>query len=199
VHVQAVDKVGRRSRYGIVWHNHGLRDDDVIDLDGHLVTSLERTLFDLGCSSSRVTSVAAMDFATKPQFQTGLGGTIHGIEKDALFESIRSRGTARGCRSALLAVSFSDNGAGSPAESASRVNIDLAGFPSPQLQTPLPREDGGFDYLDLDWEQFGRFGECDGDGKYVEDRYTKGLTPRQVLKAEKDREDRIRLHRPFGA
>lgn len=199
VHLMAAGRVGRRSRRGTVWHNHRLDDADVTELHGFLVTSLARTLFDLSSSMPHVSGVATIDAGTRPTFRTGLGSAVDGVTKAELLESFAARGSARGIRRALRCVSFSDPRSGSAGESVSRWNMHVLGFPAPDLQVPFEREDGGFDVVDFDWPEWGRFGEFDGFGKYVREEYTGGRSIQDVVWDEKRREDRIRRHRPYSS
>lgn len=199
VHLMAAGRVGRRSRRGTIWHNHRLEDADVVDLHGFLVTSLPRTLFDMAASMPGASAVAAIDGATRPAFRSGLGSTVAGVPKAELVESFVARGSARGIRRAIRCASFSDSRSGSAGESVSRWNMHVLGFPAPELQVPFEREDFGFDIVDFDWPAHGRFGEFDGFGKYVREQYTHGRQIEDVVWREKQREDRIRRHRPYSS
>jgi hypothetical protein len=199
VHLMAAGKVGRRTRGDVVWHNHRLDDRDVVEIDGFTATSLERTLFDLAASRTPEAGVAAIDAGVRPHFLSGLGTPVLGPAKDELLEAFKARRRARGVRQALGCAAFADPRSGSAGESVSRWNLHRLGFPAPELQVPFERDDGGFDIVDFDWPEHHRFGEFDGFGKYVRERYTKGRTIEEVVWAEKQREDRVRRHRPFGS
>lgn len=196
VHVMAASLRGRRSRRGIAWHNHVLRDDDVTECGGHLVTTLERTLWDLATGSPPAAALAALDVGIRPRLQSPLGGLFDGVPPEELRERFAARSPARGSRNAATLASFCDARSGSPGESLSRWNIHALGFPRPELQVPFPRDDGGVDIVDFDWPAHRTFGEFDGRGKYLRDEYTAGRSADQVVWEEKLREDRIRLHRP---
>ncbi|MDR5699319.1 hypothetical protein [Agromyces aerolatus] len=79
VHVMAASLRGRRSRRGIAWHNHALREEEISEFGGHLVTSLERTLWDLATWCPRPAAVAALDAGVRPRLETPLGGPVTGI------------------------------------------------------------------------------------------------------------------------
>ncbi|MGR0218813.1 hypothetical protein [Agromyces sp. ZXT2-6] len=199
VHLMAAGKVGRRSRGDVVWHNHGLDDRDIVEIDGFTATSLERTLFDLAASRSPHAGVAAVDAGIRPGFVSGLGTPVQGLRKDELVEAFEARRRARGVRQALVCATFADPRSGSAGESVSRWQLHRLGFPAPELQVPFARPDGGVDIVDFDWPEYRRFGEFDGFGKYVREQYTGERTIEQVVWAEKQREDRVRRHRPYGS
>lgn len=199
VHLMAAGRIGRRSRRGTIWHNHRLEDVEVTELHGFLVTSLIRTLFDMASSMPQASGIAAIDAGTRSAFRSGLGSTVAGVPKAELVESFAARGSVRGIRRAITCASFSDPRSGSAGESVSRWNMHVLGFPAPELQVPFEREDGGFDVVDFDWPGFGRFGEFDGFGKYVREQYTHGRRMEDIVWAEKQREDRVRRHRPYSS
>lgn len=199
VHVMAAGKVGRRTRRGVIWHNHRLEDKDLAIVDGFRVTSLERTLFDIAASSARVAGIAAVDAGIRASFVSGLGTRVEGVPKEELITAFAARAGARGLRGALACARFADPRSGSAGESVSRWNLHRLGFPSPELQVPFERDDGGHDVVDFDWPEHGRFGEFDGFGKYVRERYTGGRPIEEVVWDEKRREDRVRRHRPFAS
>lgn len=197
VHVMAAGKVGRRTGSGVVWHNHRLADENVVELHGFLVTSLERTLFDIAATRGPAAALAALDVGVRASFPTGLGSTVEGIPRDELIEAFAARRGSRGVRSALTCAGLADPRSGSPGESVSRWHIHRLGFPAPDLQVPFERDDGTEEIVDFDWPEHDRFGEFDGFGKYVRERYTGGRTIDEVVWAEKQREDRLRRHRPY--
>lgn len=199
VHLMAAGKVGRRTRGDVVWHNHRLGDRDIVVVDGFRATSLERTLFDLATSRATQAGVAAIDAGIRPRFLSGLGTPVLGLRKEELIDAFQARCRARGVRQALVCAAFADPRSGSAGESVSRWNLHRLGFPPPELQVPFERDDGGFDIVDFDWPEHHRFGEFDGYGKYVRERYTEGRTIEDVVWAEKQREDRLRRHRPSSS
>ncbi|BDZ54789.1 hypothetical protein [Agromyces marinus] len=199
VHVMGNGKVGRRTRRGIVWHNHALGSGDVVELNGFQVTSLERTAFDIACSRGMEAGVAAVDAALRDRFVTGLGTSVSGVQRDALLDMFEARRGARGIRTALSCARFGDGRSGSAGESISRWNLHRLGFPPPELQVAFARDGGGFDIVDFDWPEHGRFGEFDGFGKYVRAPLTGGRSIEEVVWDEKRREDRVRRHRPFAS
>ena len=195
----AAGRVGVRSQRGIRWHNDAVRDDEVVDVGGFLVTALDRTLVDLARCCSFASAVAAVDAGIAPWISSPIIGRVRGVERERLRDLIAAMPGRRGVRAARVSIDFADPRSGSAGESVSRANIHLTGFPAPELQVPLARYDGGIDVVDFDWPELGRFGEFDGWGKYLRAEYIGDKSIEEVLLAEKDREDRVRRHRPFGA
>lgn len=198
VQLIAAGRVGVRTQRGISWHNDAIRDSEIAEVGGFLVTNLERTLVDLARACSFPSAVAALDAGIRTSFDSPVAGRVRGVESGRLSELVNAAARRRGVRAARRAVAFADARSGSAGESVSRANLHLLGFSAPELQVPFRRDDGGFDIVDFDWPALGRFGEFDGRGKYLRDEYTGEREIEEVVLAEKDREDRIRRHRPLG-
>jgi len=198
VQLIAAGRVGVRSQRGIRWHNDSVRDVDLVELGGFVVTSLERTLVDLARTCPFASAIAALDAGIGEWIESPVAGRVRGASTDRLDELVVASSGQRGIRAARASVGFADARSGSAGESVSRANMHLLGFPAPELQVPFRRYDGGTDIVDFDWPLLGRFGEFDGRGKYLREEYTAQMPIEEILLAEKDREDRIRRHRPFG-
>jgi len=197
VHCSAAGRVGARTRRGIVWHNDRLRDHDVAEVDGVLVTALPRTLLDLARVLPFSAAVALLDHGVRAQLVTPFGVRMPGAEPSELAEDLRAIAGGRGVRHARSVVEFCDPRSASPGESVSRANMHLLGFPPPELQVPFPRADGnGVDVVDFDLPALGTFGEFDGRAKYERAEFTRGRTMADVMWDEKLREQRLRVHRP---
>ena len=159
---------------------HGaLITDDVTRIDGLAVTSLPRTLADLGRTLEPGWALAALDEALRERACS---------EAEVQAVLARMRGIP-GIRKARRVLGLADARAESPAESLSRMMLVDAGLPPDDLQRVLPYP-GGEDRVDFWWDA-GVVGEFDGELKYHA-HARPGLTPAQVLWAEKQREDRIR-------
>lgn len=89
------------------------------------------------------------------------------------------------------AWNFADPGSDSVGESWSRALIHEFGFAAPDLQVSVLTDKGTY-WVDFCWDSGRVIGEFDGAVKYYEERYLRGKDPRQVLHAEKEREDAIR-------
>jgi hypothetical protein len=139
-------------------HRATLTADDMTTLDGVPVTSVARTLVDLGRSTSTSCAVAAIDSALNRDLVTY-------AQIDAVL--VRCWNWP-GIRRAQRAVRLSDGRAESPLESISRLVIGWLHLPRPEPQalahdrfgTPVGR-------LDFYWDDFGVAGEADGAVKYT--------------------------------
>jgi len=198
VHLSAFGRPGLHSKNEVIYHHHGVADDEITEMNGLLVTTLTRTMLDVARTASFASAVAMLDYGTRRRVPLPDGTVVPGVEKAALRDAVDAAGPVAGVRKARLAIAFCDNRAGSVGESLSRVQVHLCGFPPPELQVEYPRRDGGKDIVDFRWEQRqkGRtlrlFGEFDGKVKYTRDEYTHGLPVEEVVWQEKLREDRLR-------
>ena len=155
-------------------HRATLDDRDVVVRDGVPVTSVARTLVDLGRSSSTASAVAVADAALH-------GGMVTGSELDAVV--IRCWNWP-GIRRAIRAIDLADGRAESPLESVSRLVIRWLRLPQPVLQQSVGDENGRFvGRLDFYWDALGVGGEADGRLKYRE----LGLS----LVGEKERQEQL--------
>jgi hypothetical protein len=89
-------------------------------------------------------------------------------------------------------AAFADGRSGSAGESLSRVWFTEVGLPEPDLQVEFHDAAGQIGCTDFYWEEFRTIGEFDGRGKY-DDSEDSQQTARDVLYAEKRREDRLRV------
>ncbi|WP_209561673.1 type IV toxin-antitoxin system AbiEi family antitoxin domain-containing protein [Frigoribacterium sp. PvP032] len=164
-----------------------LGQEDVVDLDGVLVTSMRRTVLDLLTTRGRQQAVVLVD------------DVLHRgrLERAELADLIGSRPSARARRRAAWAVGFGDAGAESPGESVSRVCAHDSGLVAPVLQKECRDADGLIGYADFFFPdpacpERGSLGEFDGEVKYLGGAHRAGRTPEQVVLDEKLREDRLR-------
>ena len=159
-----------------------LPPEDVVIICGVAVTSIARTLVDVGRHRSTAAAVAAVDAA----LYRGLT-TLDEIE--AVLR--RCRNWPR-IRRAQRAVELTDGRSESPLESVSRLVIARLGLPKPDLQ-PVVRDPTGIPLgrLDFYWDEFGVAGEVDGRAKYRDND--------EAFPAEKERQERIEdLGVPFA-
>jgi hypothetical protein len=191
VHVIAPSTSGIRSRNGVVVHRDHLDPEDVVEIDGLLVTSPQRTLVDLARIAPPGTSVSAVDRALSLNRSTA-ENRVTKAQLEAALERIVS---PRGGRKARKVIQFGNGLADNPGESVSRVIIFELGFPAPELQLRHVNPRGGFYFTDFEWPDFMAIGELDGLGKYLKDEYLGRLTPGQAVVEEKIREDHLRAER----
>jgi hypothetical protein len=197
VHLMAGGGGTRESRNGIVWHHDALPDDEVVQVDGFLVTSRLRTMVDLARSTRFVSAVVTLDAGLRAPFVLPNGSRDRDISKEELLVAVRRLVAARGCRPAKVAAEFADGRSGSAGESVSRANIYLCGMPAPLLQVVYRSSDGHEDIVDFTWEKrhhvrcLPLLGEFDGKVKYTREAYMKGRSSDEVVWDEKVRQDRL--------
>lgn len=193
VHVSIGRVSGGRSRRGVAKHALVVRDDEMIEVHGMLVTSVARTVVDLAVSADRRTAIATADRAL---LVDPFGRTNPLATRDELWEAYSARGNFRGRGRARDIIEFASTGAESPLESVSRWNMRAMNCPPPEVQREFRDHAGVIGRVDFYWDQHGLVGEADGDAKYLDSALRGGLTAAEVVLAEKRREDRIRALGP---
>lgn len=188
VHVLARPESHARSKNGVRVHRAEFGWDEIVEIDGVLVTSPTRTLLDLARTVSFADAVVALDHALNPR-RAHRSVLVYAEE---LGEKLAGSGAIRGLSRAQRAIDFARPDADTPGESLSRVAIFELGFPDPELQTRHPNPRGGWYYTDHEWLDFRLIGEFDGKGKYVKEEYLHGRSPGDVVYEEKLREDHLR-------
>jgi hypothetical protein len=156
-----------------------LPGDDVVDLDGLPVTSVGRTLADVGREWSLTDTVVAADDAVADGRIT-----IHQLATASLAQTHWVN-----CGRAARALSSARLGAHSPHETRTRLAIRRAGLPEPLLQQAVYVGARLVAVLDMYWPDQGVFVECDGKVKYSDP--WRDRTPAQVLWEEKQRQDAL--------
>ena len=179
VHVTRPDRGGGRRRSQVVTHCGQLDPSESMFVDALAVTTVPRTLVDLGRTEQEGWAVAAMDDALR----RGLCSAEH------LQRSLASAAGRPGVRGAQRAAALADPRSESVGESLSRHMLVRAGLAPTQLQQEFPHE-AGVDRVDFWWEE-GVVGEFDGRLKYRASARP-GVSPEDVLWQEKMREDRLR-------
>jgi hypothetical protein len=171
-----------KSRGYVHQHTARLLAEDVTEVGGMLVTTLERTVVDLARTLPVEQAVAAGDAAlrrgaTQPQLLEVLG---------------RGRGWP-GLPVARRVVAFLDPRSESAGESASRVVLHRVGLMPSDLQLEVVDPLGGrlVGRCDFGWREHRTVGEFDGRVKYGR-LLTPGQRLEDVLYAEKRREDALR-------
>lgn len=152
--------------------------------DGILVTNLEYSLIQLCKQASLAAALVAMDAALRgPRVGAGVPMTDIDCVRAEHERLLPYHGSRRAEAVLTRATALSDG----PLETGSRLVIEEAGFPDPELQHELALPDGRR-WLDFYWPDYDIAAEADGDGKYGS---TVADAASTVI-AEKNREDAIR-------
>lgn len=170
-------------RIGDLVHVHPapLPAGQVVEIDGRRVTSLARTVVDVGCTLSLFRSVPLGDVAL-----------AHGLEVEELCHVLGTCRRRHGIPRARRMVAMLDPRSESVGESCSRVTMLRIGLPAPELQfevfDPAGRLVGRSDFC---WRAHRTLGEFDGQVKYGR-LLRPGQRVEDVVVREKEREDRLR-------
>ncbi|BBY62804.1 hypothetical protein [Mycolicibacterium helvum] len=144
---------------GIISRAETLLDDEVRPLRGLPVTTLPRTAFDLarrGTLGQAVARVDALANATR-------------LNVDAVFDLLPRHPNATGIRRIAKVLDLADSGSQSPRETWLRLLLVAAGFPRPETQIPVLRDDGrSFYFLDMGWRDVMVAIEYDGEQHRLE-------------------------------
>ncbi|MDO3635268.1 endonuclease domain-containing protein [Mycolicibacterium arseniciresistens] len=160
-----------RTPTGVITRADTLIEDEVLTLDGLLVTSAARTGFDLGRRGPFVTAVARLDALIRAT-------DIKTVDIEILAAAHRH---TRGLRQLERALDLVDAGAESPQETRLRLLLIRNGFPRPRTQIPVLSPDGYRTYyLDMGWEDRKLAVEYDGDHH----RTSKELYAYEIRRAE---------------
>lgn len=161
-------------------HVAGLRDDEVVECRGVLVTAPARTVCDLARTLGFRAGVAAADAA------------LHaGLPRGELEQAATRCAGWPGARTARAVIAFADERAESPLESLTRVAYAEQGLPAPRTQVDVLQGSLWLARVDFLFEQQRTVGEADGLAKYR----LAGQVPAwadDALVREKQREERLR-------
>jgi hypothetical protein len=188
VHTIVGQSAGGRSKGGVIKHYGRLPAEDVVEIDGLLVTSIARTVVDIAMTSP---FAAAIVVADRAQLESRDFWTPPMATKDALQKTLNRLMPVRAHRRAQQVIDFSVNCSESPLESESRVSMHVVGCPKPELQVSYWDADGFIGRTDFSWPEYSAVGEADGKLKYFGERYLNGRTPREVLDTERIRHNRL--------
>jgi hypothetical protein len=154
-----------------------LPPEDVVIHEGLHVTTVTRTLADVGREWPVTDTVVAADDAL-----------ADGRTDRALLGSAALAQTHWiGCGQSARALSLARVGAHSPHETRTRLALLAAGLPEPLLQQAVFVGSRLVAVLDMYWPHHGVFAECDGRVKYTDPWHDR--TPADVLWREKRRHD----------
>lgn len=150
--VELIWRNGRPPR-GVVVRNERLSTAEVTRVAGLPVTTIARTVFDLGRHLPRGLAAARVDALIRAYPASAL-------DLDAMCRRYRG---ARGLRRLQTLLPDLDAGAASPKETWLRLLIVDAGLPRPRTQIPLHDSRGLVAVFDMGWEEFKVAAEYDGD------------------------------------
>jgi hypothetical protein len=181
VHFTRQGRGGTR-RSGRRWvHVADIPEQFRVTVDGIDLTSVARTIVDVGRTESLQTTVAAADAALQ------MGLTDPAEIGRALLDAHWHPGSPRARR----AIRLVDGRAESAGESLLRIGIGGRGLPDPELQVEIRDEDGRFvARTDMALLAYGILIEFDGHTKYAE-LLRPGQDVTDVVLAEKRREERL--------
>lgn len=165
-----------RAPAGVMTRQETLDNNEVVDIDGLLVTSVERTVFDLARFGSVAEAVGRLDaLARAVEFKA-----------DDVLELSECHPGAPGRLWVPDVLDLVDAGAQSMQESYWRMRILAGGFPRPQTQLPVLRPDGySYYYLDMGWQDLGVAAEYDGEQHRLVDRqYTNDILRSEFIARE---------------
>ena len=170
---------GGGNRPGIRVTTASLTPADLTTVDALTVTSVARTIVDLGRDADPGWALAAADSA----LSDGM------CALDEMHAALERAGGIPGVRAARRVIGVADERSESPGESLSRWLLVNAGLAPDDVQKEFPHP-AGVDRVDFWWD-VGVVGEFDGRGKY-QSNARPGMTPEAVVWREKLREDRLR-------
>ncbi|RIV34430.1 endonuclease domain-containing protein [Micromonospora radicis] len=137
---------------GLRVHRGPVDAGDVVDRVGTVVTSPERTCWDVASWLDLVEAVVVIDAMLSRRL----------TEVSALRGYALDRAGRRGWRAMLRAVGLADAGAESPQESRTRVRLVLAGLPRPRTQWVVSDRGRFVARVDLAWPDYRVAVEYDG-------------------------------------
>jgi hypothetical protein len=136
-----------RSKPGLVVHQSTYQPEEVLELDGLSVFSLDRALADFLCDGDKRAAFAALDEA-----MAGLSPGHVWKLRENVRDRVLDRPSRRGIHRALMLLELATGKADSPPESVLRLTVVEAGLPVPEVQYEIRTIEGRLLYLlDLAW------------------------------------------------
>ncbi|MBI3217355.1 MAG: hypothetical protein HYZ38_26365 [Mycobacterium sp.] len=143
-----------RAPHGVITRNDTVLDDEIQSVRGLMVTTPERTAFDLARRGPVRDAVARLDALSR----------VTGLKTADILALAERHWHVRGLRRLPDVLELVDTGAQSPKETWLRLLLIDAGFPRPQTQIPVPGPDGyPRYYLDMGWQEVMLAVEYDGE------------------------------------
>ncbi|MDL5352045.1 hypothetical protein [Microbacterium sp. zg-YB36] len=195
VHVTMRAGAATRSHPLVFRHRDSLAEEDIVLVDGLLVTSLERTIIDAIRSLRLEAALVVADAGLR---RVAWNEETQTYDEDAaerfrarLWQRVFRMPGARGIRQARWVLELADGRAESPGETVGRLYLLMLGFAQPRLQVSVPGPSRGSFRLDAGLEDVAYWWEFDGLVKYTDPAMTGGRTPAEVLKRQQWRQDWI--------
>lgn len=135
-----------------------LAEDEVVNVDGWRVTSIERTAADLGRMLPLDWGLPGLDAALRA-----------GVTREAMAEQVTRARRRPGVRALAAALDLADARSESPGESLARLVFWRLGIPAPVLQRDIVHSvtEAFLGRTDFCWPDLGIFAEFDGRVKYT--------------------------------
>jgi hypothetical protein len=181
VHVTRRDLHSSRNEAHVHHHAAELPEDDLVTVDGIVVTNAIRTSIDIAREQKFEEAVVVADGAL----------ACVGNDQGLLLAQLDQMRDWPGARNAGRVVEFADGRSESVGESRQRVQFERIGLPRPELQVVIVSPGGYEDRTDFLFREFRTIGEFDGKSKYTE-FLRPGEDPAEAVWREKRREDRLR-------
>ncbi|GAB2555659.1 hypothetical protein [Leucobacter ruminantium] len=179
-----------RNTAGVVRRRAHLEPHEVVEVNGLLCTSPDRTLLDLARFDRPETAVSCADAYLRDRFRIRRDIDESGLDEwRAIMQErlARLRGR-RGVRRAREPLEVADPRTDSPLESVSHLYLSRFGF-EVALQVPVRSPRGGNYLIDFEFLGLGCFGECDGKQKYLDVEVRGEMTADEVLYRERRRQN----------
>ncbi|MFW6774890.1 type IV toxin-antitoxin system AbiEi family antitoxin domain-containing protein [Nocardioides sp. CPCC 205120] len=181
VHVTHPHRRSERRESGVVHHQSRVPEQHLAVVGGVPTVTAARAAIELTTVADTERSLVVMDSLLRERKVT----------PDELQDMADHARAWPGTLGTRMAVNLADGASGSVGESRSRFQFWRGGIPAPVLQHRVMDGKRLVAVLDFWWPEHGLAGEFDGMAKYGR-LVPEGMTPADVLAAEKQREDEVR-------
>lgn len=179
----------RRSN-GLLRHRTGLAGDEIVEVNGLLCTSPDRTIIDLCRTETAERALACVDGYLRSEFRVGrlIDEQRLGEWRQDMEQRMHDARGVRGARSARRVLELAEARTDSPLESVSHLQLHRLGF-EVELQVPVPGPARNTYYIDFEMLGLDIYGECDGKVKYLDSALRRGRSADEAVYDEKRRAD----------
>lgn len=187
VHVVRLDGKTGRKQAGVTHRSFPVTEADLVQVDGRLVTSEARAIWEAGVRGHPRSTLVLMDHALHSET----------VSHEALARTGEEFAAWEGSGAPRIAMSLADHRSESPGESVARWMFHAYSLPMPELQYVVADADGvALGRSDYVWEDYRTLGEFDGKVKYGRG-FVEGKEPEDVVEDERTRE-RAMCQQRFG-